>query len=293
MLKILLRLMILCWVSLLILLFSTQMIGQLQAIPLLAYLSDVNSSSDIMLADVQQGLTLNISHSQGGEDMLLWSADGRYLAFRSYPQFFVLDTQSWQIRELASVNRNHYFWWLNLNEIVFTDSYSQESTVIHAETGESRERMPEDECPEYCSFAGSFIRPLKQVETSLVGDEIHVEVYEITPEELIGTSVNFNDLPVWSSDGEYFIFRSFLQGQRDIYMSPAEGGIARRLTNSEKHETMLGWSHDRQWLSYTIFIEARLDVFVMNLETMETYNLSHYERPDYEPVWQPVLPEGE
>jgi Tol biopolymer transport system component len=292
MLKFFLQFITLIWFLLVCLMFMMRGISQINSIPVLAYISNADhTNSDIILADVNSGLAVNISNFERQDDTLQWSPDGRYLTFRStgdtYWNYYLLDTSNWQTTHLISFESDTSIYWYGLQEILLLDNYSRLSQILELETGAIRNTDANDECGLYCPF-----QPLSdyQLKLSLVNDELNVELSEI--DWTSNTLIDFEKSPIWSADKQYFIFRTDLQGQSDLYLSGIEGGIAQRLTNTDTSENMVVWSSDGRWISYTDYVEARLDVFVLDLETMEIRNISHYPLPDFSPSWQPIPDKG-
>jgi Tol biopolymer transport system component len=56
--------------------------------------------------------------------------------------------------------------------------------------------------------------------------------------------------PRWSPDGRYIAFDSIEAGKGDVYVIPAGGGPARRITPEGSHEDVPGWSADGRWIYY-------------------------------------------
>jgi Tol biopolymer transport system component len=56
--------------------------------------------------------------------------------------------------------------------------------------------------------------------------------------------------PRWSPDGRYIAFDSIEAGDGDIYVAPAAGGPARRITPQGSHEDVPAWSADGRWIYY-------------------------------------------
>lgn len=56
--------------------------------------------------------------------------------------------------------------------------------------------------------------------------------------------------PAWSPDGRWIAFTSDRSGQFDLWMMPAEGGPAIRLTNDDAIEDFPTWSRDSRLIAY-------------------------------------------
>jgi Tol biopolymer transport system component len=280
----------LLWLSLLVFLFAFYQLGRVYSAPLLAYSSSVTyQNADIVLADVPSRMRVNVTNHETTNDSLQWSMDGRYLVFRSTREtfwtFFALDTESWSIRQLASFDRETSLWSLSSDTAIFMDNYSGEETIIILSPGE--ERLSADDSiftcnPPNCYIMGAVVY---RIEARLVDAAVYVELVEVDWET--AGQLSFDQFPLWSRDGERFIFKANVHGQSDIYMGTREAGFAQRLTNSQEVEEMIAWSSDNRWISFTIAVGGRSEVFVLELATGEISNISQNPRPDFNPFWQP------
>jgi len=54
--------------------------------------------------------------------------------------------------------------------------------------------------------------------------------------------------PRWSPDGEWVAFDADFEGNRDVYVIPAEGGTPRRLTTDPSVDAVERWSRDGRWI---------------------------------------------
>jgi eukaryotic-like serine/threonine-protein kinase len=57
--------------------------------------------------------------------------------------------------------------------------------------------------------------------------------------------------PHWSPDGRQIVFDGYAGGSSDIYLIPAAGGKALRLTTDSGNEVRPTWAHDGQWIYYS------------------------------------------
>ena len=60
----------------------------------------------------------------------------------------------------------------------------------------------------------------------------------------------FNAHPRLSPDGKWIAFSSNRYGDSDVFVIPAEGGTARRLTFHSAPDTVVGWSRDSNRCSF-------------------------------------------
>lgn len=54
----------------------------------------------------------------------------------------------------------------------------------------------------------------------------------------------------WSPDGRQFVFSSSRSGNRDIWVTPAEGGEPWQLTSGPSEDDWPVWSPDGQWVIF-------------------------------------------
>ncbi|MEM7354345.1 MAG: winged helix-turn-helix domain-containing protein [Acidobacteriota bacterium] len=64
------------------------------------------------------------------------------------------------------------------------------------------------------------------------------------PERLTSISSGLMGRPQWSPDGDWIAFDSSAERQVDVYVIPAEGGTARRLTTDPAEDCLPAWSRD-------------------------------------------------
>ena len=292
MLNITLRFLAWFWLSFILILFFSRGLMQLRPSPILAFLSDINDSPDILLSDVQTGLLVNITERRSADQNLLWSADGRYLVFQSSQmginELWLFDSHDWQIRKLMRLGESFYYEWSSLNELSIDDNFGLDVEgfqILNVETGLTRPYIDGFGC---CPVGGCFVLPSSvPISFSLMAINDVPGLQVVISESSLST--NGTELePIWSPDRKSFLFVTELQGQPDLYWSLAEGGIARRLTNTPSPEQMPRWSSDGLKISYVSYEDGNPEVYIMELATGYRYNLSHQETRDYNPVWQPL-----
>jgi tricorn protease len=73
------------------------------------------------------------------------------------------------------------------------------------------------------------------------------------------TTSGHEDLPIFSPDGKWIAFEGQYDGNRDVYVIPAEGGTPRRLTWHPGADSPVGWTPDGKRVLFTSAREAYAD----------------------------------
>jgi Tol biopolymer transport system component len=289
MLKQLLRLTGLLWLLLLLVLCGFGWLGELRNSALIAFLSEPERSVELFLADSEAALSLRMTDNEAHEEELRWSPDGRYLYFDRWDvpdaEVWLLDTADWTLEEIRLGEFSDAFWY-SPDELIVAVNRTGAMKLINVETlatSPYTEKLPCEAC---FPTLGANRMTAYDLELSITNEELHVT---IDTTAYLSTDFEPNtDLQPWSPDGFSFLFINALQGQPDMYLSAAEGGIARRLTNSPTPEQMPRWSSDGQKISYISYEDGNAEIYVMELATGYHYNVSLNENRDHNPVWQPV-----
>jgi dipeptidyl aminopeptidase/acylaminoacyl peptidase len=92
--------------------------------------------------------------------------------------------------------------------------------------------------------------------------------------------------PRWSSDGEWIVFHSNLEGQWEVYVIPAAGGKPRNLTSHPATDTWPSFSRDGKWIYFTSDRTGERQIWKMPASggdaVQVTHNVGHtaFESPD-------------
>lgn len=89
--------------------------------------------------------------------------------------------------------------------------------------------------------------------------------------------------PALSPDGSRVAF-SYLG---DLWVAPAEGGVAERLTDTPDDEQKPCWSPDGRSLAYSSDANQNRDLYVLALEDRSVRRLTHHTSVDDKPDWSP------
>ncbi|MBD3236283.1 MAG: hypothetical protein GF330_06255 [Candidatus Eisenbacteria bacterium] len=89
--------------------------------------------------------------------------------------------------------------------------------------------------------------------------------------------------PAPSPDGSQIVFSY----QGDLWLVPAEGGEARRLTAHPAYDGRAIWSPDGRWIAFPSDRDGNVDVFALPLEGGEIRRLTWHSDNDYPTDWTP------
>lgn len=114
--------------------------------------------------------------------------------------------------------------------------------------------------------------------------------------------------PSWSPDGKTIAFEAQQEGQSDIYIIDAAGGVPQRITTSSQQESRPSWSRDGQAVYFGSDQSGSWEVWRQTLSSGEVVQITtgggiagwesadgrtlYYLRPDTTGVWFKPLPAG-
>jgi Tol biopolymer transport system component len=93
--------------------------------------------------------------------------------------------------------------------------------------------------------------------------------------------------PSWSPDGKKIAFRSYRDGNYEIYVMNADGSEPKRLTNSPDSDLDPSWSPDGKKIAFTSSTFVYRDIYVMNADGSEQKRLTNSPGSDLDPSWSP------
>jgi TolB protein len=121
------------------------------------------------------------------------------------------------------------------------------------------------------------------------------EIYRISPDDgrVIGrltTSAAIDSSPCFSPDGSQIAFVSNRQGSPQIFIMPATGGAAKRLTFLGKYNQTPRWSPrtDKLQIAFTGRDErGAFDIFVIDVKTGKVDRVTQGAGSNLDPTWSP------
>jgi TolB protein len=121
------------------------------------------------------------------------------------------------------------------------------------------------------------------------------EIYRISPDDgrVIGrltSSAAIDSSPCFSPDGAQIAFVSNRQGSPQIFIMPATGGAAKRLTFLGKYNQTPRWSPrtDKPQIAFTGRDErGAFDIFVIDVKTGKVDRVTQGAGSNLDPTWSP------
>jgi dipeptidyl aminopeptidase/acylaminoacyl peptidase len=92
--------------------------------------------------------------------------------------------------------------------------------------------------------------------------------------------------PRWSPDSHWLALDSRASGKPEIYVTAADGGAPRRLTNSPDNNVIPSWSHDGRWIYFASDRSGRYEVWKVSRDGGEAIQVTRagghvaFESPD-------------
>lgn len=117
------------------------------------------------------------------------------------------------------------------------------------------------------------------------------QIYDLHPETGILNRLSNGDRndyePVYSPDGTSIAFRTVLDGKQssNIAIMGARGGSIIPVTNFEGHASHPAWSADSRLLAYQSDVDGDDEIYLFDIQTRETRQLTDNNRSDYAPAF--------
>jgi TolB protein len=89
---------------------------------------------------------------------------------------------------------------------------------------------------------------------------------------------------VYSPDGRYIAFRSNREGQWNVYVMPAEGGSAVKVSGAGNNLNAV-WSPDSRYLAYQSDRNGQTDIYVAEVAAGTEIRVTDHPAADQAPAW--------
>ena len=93
--------------------------------------------------------------------------------------------------------------------------------------------------------------------------------------------------PSWSLDGQQIVFRSYRDGNNDIYVMASDGTNQRRLTTHSANDYSPSWSPDGQQIAFRSNRDGNYEIYVMGSDGTNVRRLTTHSAHDLSPSWSP------
>ena len=113
-----------------------------------------------------------------------------------------------------------------------------------------------------------------------------------TPGVFCGNSLGDDVDPSWSPDGSRIAFKTFRDGNGEIYLMRADGTGLTRLTNDPADDGTPVWSPDGQQIVFERKVDANVDYHLYTMRSADggaVTQITGGVGGDYRPSWQPAL----
>jgi len=209
-----------------------------------------SGNKEIYLVDIDGYGALPITRNGSINLQPAWSADGSKLAYTSYragnPDLYVSDLSTGQTRRISARN--------GLN-------------------------------------TGGAWNPVNGILAATLSLDGNSDIYTLDPRSgrqlaKLTSTPGIDTSPVWSPDGSQLAFVSERSGGAQVYVMPASGGSARRVTFHGSHNTDPAWSPDGERLAY-VSRDGNFDVFTCKLDGRGVVRITQGQGDNEDPSWAP------
>jgi TolB protein len=276
------------------LLFASRMLPPADQV---AFESDQNDNWDIYLLDVRTNIVRNLSQNPADDYAPAWSPDGKALIYYSdhngdlRAELHILNLETMETRTFGEQTRDYRRagWSPDGLQLVYTIGYGQmqlvnaEGAVIPLGYGFSPRWSPD----------GSWIMYYADNQ-----DSLNAEIYALNTAEsrlLNLTRNSANDWnPTWSPDGTTIAFVTSRDGNAELYLMQNCLMViidcdlsVRRLTNNPSNDSSPTWSPDGRILAYETLQGDSIDLFVIDVATLQKRPLYATAADERAPAWRP------
>lgn len=97
--------------------------------------------------------------------------------------------------------------------------------------------------------------------------------------------VDFSEPPVWSPDGNWIAFNAGQLGETDVWVVPAQGGVANNVSDLPGEEGSIAWSPDSESLLFTSSHLSTTSLYITAIDGSDTHLLNEGSGNGYADWW--------
>lgn len=93
--------------------------------------------------------------------------------------------------------------------------------------------------------------------------------------------------PRWSPDGQWIVYDSNRDGNRELYIIRPDGSEEKRVTNNSAEDENASWSPDGNWLAFNSDLSGVSEAYIQNVNTGDRIQITNSEEPVGYVRWSP------
>lgn len=240
-----------------------------------------------------------LTQGPGDNANAVWSPDGSRIAFISTrdrsPQVYVMNADGSSQRRLSgpSDSNSNPAWSPDGRSVAYTSARNAQHGIYRADAKSGLEVRLTATSVEANTLAWSpdgdtiaFVSASGARESNVFGLDLRSGAVR----NLSQSKGSGDHSPNWSPDGQWLVY-VVSAGRKGInlHLMKADGSEKRALTTTVLSNSMPTWSPDGKSLAYVSNVDGgeRGDIFVMDLASGSSRNLTRHPHEDFEPAWAP------
>ncbi len=118
-----------------------------------------------------------------------------------------------------------------------------------------------------------------------------LDIWTVKPSDLVATNLtngDYNLNPEWSPDGSKLAFKTYRDGNWEIYVMDTNGTNLINLSNAPSDDEYPKWSPDGTKIAFISNRSGNEDIYVVNSDGTNIVNISNDAGDSVFPVWSPT-----
>ena len=256
----------------------------------IAFESHSTGNWEILLLDLQTGVTRNLTRNPADDITPAWSPDGKQIAFISdrdgttQPQVYLMNADGSDLRRLGSGSGiyNNPVWTTDGHSLVLTHGWQQ---IFKMDTLNASEEWLGAGFAPHLSPDGKRLL-YYNYGTSVVNS--HIYTLNLTDRHItdltVGPSHNWD--ATWSPNGQEIVFVSMRTGKPTIYMMNADGSDPHSVTASG-NDVSAAWSPDGKQIVYASGANGTMQLYIVNIDGSSRHQVTTLSGDQHAPAWRP------